>query len=357
MKNKDNINEIINFLQSEGTGVITTDEAAIEKAYTSLHGEQTLVIKVISILGGIFASSVFFGFMFIAGLYESPTALWLTGFVAIGASVLLSRISDRILLDTICISCFIVGLVMVGAGLSDSTPSAQILSLYFVVISCACLLLSQNYVLSFASTLVVNGSLICLIQSSKLHELLHVHIACLALLLCYLILQEAKVLSSGKAIAAKYGPIRTGLLFSFVSSLLLVNTNFFVQLAPETRWISTALCIVLLCYVVTRLFNTLSISSLPSKLLILALVALTLAPTALTPGIAATLLLLMLSFAAHYKTGMVVSAMAFIYFAGLFYYDLNFTLLTKSIMLFCSGLFFIVLYLLTTKKANNHENI
>ena len=59
----------------------------------------------------------------------------------------------------------------------------------------------------------------------------------------------------------------------------------------------------------------------------------------------------------NYKTGLVIGIISFIYFISQYYYDLNFTLLTKSIILFSSGIVFILFYLFTNKKLNTNEKI
>ena len=46
-----------------------------------------------------------------------------------------------------------------------------------------------------------------------------------------------------------------------------------------------------------------------------------------------------------------------IYFISQYYYDLNFTLLTKSILLFSSGVLFLLLYLFTHKNLTQNEKI
>jgi len=77
--------------------------------------------------------------------------------------------------------------------------------------------------------------------------------------------------------------------------------------------------------------------------------------TAISPAISGSLLLLLLSFKVNYRTGVALGIMGFIYSIGMFYYDLNITLLQKSLIMFGSGVFFILLYFLIFKKSNSHE--
>jgi len=90
---------------------------------------------------------------------------------------------------------------------------------------------------------------------------------------------------------------------------------------------------------------------------IYALSILLLLPTVLSPAISGAILIILLSFLVNYKTSLVIGIAAFIYFVSQYYYDLHFTLLTKSILLFSSGILFLGLYLLTHKKLTSNEKI
>jgi uncharacterized membrane protein len=108
---------------------------------------------------------------------------------------------------------------------------------------------------------------------------------------------------------------------------------------------------------VSTLFDVLNITKTQHKTVIYIFTVLSLLPTALAPAILGAILIMLLSFSVNYKTGLVVGVIAFIYFVSQYYYDLNFTLLTKSILLFSSGVFFVALYLFTHKKLTTNEKI
>jgi len=117
-------------------------------------------------------------------------------------------------------------------------------------------------------------------------------------------------------------------------------------------WLSSLVIISAIIYLVFILFNVLNITKIQHKILICTLTVLALLPTAFSPAISGAILIMLLSFFVNYKTGFVLSIAAFIYFISQYYYDLSFTLLTKSILLFASGVLFIVLYLFTHKKLS-----
>ena len=72
MNKEKNIENILNHLKNtEGEG-FEFDEEAIHQEYEKKdENKSSLSIKILSILGGFFASITFVAFLFIAGLYES----------------------------------------------------------------------------------------------------------------------------------------------------------------------------------------------------------------------------------------------------------------------------------------------
>jgi uncharacterized membrane protein len=79
--------------------------------------------------------------------------------------------------------------------------------------------------------------------------------------------------------------------------------------------------------------------------------------TAMSPAIAGALLIILLAFMVNHKTGFAVGIISFIYFVSQFYYDLGYTLLLKSILMFSTGVLFMLIYLFTYKKLHANEKI
>ncbi|WP_417936263.1 DUF4401 domain-containing protein [Flagellimonas ochracea] len=76
-------------------------------------------------------------------------------------------------------------------------------------------------------------------------------------------------------------------------------------------------------------------------------------PTLFAPGISGSLLIVLLCFKVNYKTGFIIGIISLIYSIGQYYYDLSFTLLTKSIILFLSGVLLLVFYMVFNKKLGS----
>lgn len=330
------------------------NEEAIIEAYEKNNDGQSITVKVLSIFGGILASIAFYASLIITGLYDSATGLLFAGIFCISGSVWLSRKFDKIIVDTLSVTSFIVGFVLLGLGLYDLKLNDDFISIIFIILASGALFISQNYILSFISVLIINVSLLTLIVSNREYNMIHLFLSAHAVLLTFFILEEAKIISTGKLVSKLYNPIRVGLLFSFLAGLILIGTTGMLPKSTNFLWISSVFIIAAIIYTLFELVKTLGISKTMHKVAIYACVILLL-PTAYWPAIPGAILMMLLSFMVNFKTGFVISIAALIYFISQYYYDLEFTLLTKSILMFSSGLLFLGLYFIAHKKLMSNE--
>jgi len=355
MKNRE---DIIQYLQRFDLGkenAIEFDEDAILADYQKDDGNQSLAIKILSVIGGILASLAFLGFLFITGIYNSEISLIVTGLIFIYGAVFLIKFYDKILVDTISISIYIIGLILVGMACGNLFSSENIICYICIITAVISLVLVQSFILSFINIVIINGSLISLMLLNNLPNLIHFYISILAILLSFILLKEAKFLTHSRAISKLYNPMRTALTFTFIFLIILLK-NDSMTIPNKLIWTSSVIHIGLILFLISSLVKRLNVNNKKYELGIYIICFLTLAPTAISPGISGSLLLLLLSFLVNYRTGFVLAALSFIYFISEFYYDLNFTLLTKSILLFVTGILFIGLYWLISKKST-HEKI
>ena len=358
MNKENNVLEMLNQIQaSEGEGFVF-EEAALLAEYQKGSAEQSsLAIKVLSILGGFLASIAFLSFLLVAGLYNSDMGMLLFGGVFIAGAIWVNKQYDKLIIDTSSISIFVIGLVMLGLGCSKLDMDDNLISLLYIAIALGTLVLTQNFMLSFISVLVISGSVLALILSNEGYDLVHLFISALAVGLTGLFLNEAKMLTAGKKMSRLYNPVRTGLVFSFLISLAFFGKKDLIPVSPHYTWLSSVVTIAMVLYLVYLLCKIMDVKSGRDQMVIYALSFLLLLPTAMSPAISGALLIVLLSFLVHYKTGLALSIIAFVYFISQFYYDLRFTLLVKSGILFSSGILFILFYLYLHKKTATHEKV
>lgn len=357
MSNKEKITELMDYFQSTENRELQFDEEAIATAYQKTHEHQSLAIKILSIFGGVLASLAFFGFLLIAGFHNSDLGLLISGIVCIGGSIWISKVYDKIIIDTFSVSSFIIGFILIYLGLDKFFSSENANYIIFILVGLISLRIVQSYIFAFIAILIINGSILALIMSNKVQDLIHIYVSALAVAITYLFMKEAEVIAENQIVAKLYNPLRIGLIFSFFAGLFVLNGKGAYWPAPEYIWLSSILIIGAILYVLSHLFELLDITHEQHQNSIYVASVLVLLPSVLCPAISGAILIILLSFWVNYKTAFVIGIAAFVYFLGQYYYDLNFTLLTKSILLMSSGVLFIGLYLFTHQKLTSNEKV
>ncbi|REC62810.1 DUF4401 domain-containing protein [Chryseobacterium pennae] len=354
MTNREHIKKLMDHLQTESNREIHFDEDSIMAAYEEKdNNHQSLSIKILSIFGGMMACLTFLGFIFLFQVFDSPTGAGILGVICIAGSSLISRISGKTIIDTLSVSFFITGFALLGLALSTEGDSIYMV---FIVFALCTLFLVQSYILSFISVLIINGSIVAFSQTHDTYSLISAIIIFQTVIITFLFLQEAKIITKNKILSKLYDPVRAGMVFSFIFTLVFSGLASFLHLTEHYYdWIPSVVIMLAILYVVFLLFGTLKVTSTTYKIIIYTLTVLFLLPTLLTPAISGAILIILLSFFVNYRTGLVLAIIALIYFIGRFYYDLGFTLLIKSILLFGSGISFLAIYFFTHKKLTANE--
>ncbi|MDR0802452.1 DUF4401 domain-containing protein [Fluviicola sp.] len=359
MKSKENIQELLDYLQTTEEKPVNFNYEAIVEACQKNNETRSLAIKILSVFGGILASLAFIGFLLLAGLYESETGLLFFGIIFIAGAVWISRILDeKIILDTIIVSFFAIGFLLLGLAFVTMEMNENMVCYLFIVMAFLSIVMAQSYLLSFISTLIISGSLLSIIFLNHSYYFIHLYIAAWVVIITYVFLHEAKIITTNKVLSKVYNPVRTGLVLSLLAGLVFVGKKGLLSTLTESddfipanyEWISSGVTIFAVIYLLFKLFEILNINNRKHKITICMFTILALLPTVFSPAIPGAVLLLLLSFYVNYKTGLVLGIIAFIYFISQYYYDLNLTLLTKSGLLFSSGVLFIGFYLVTRKK-------
>ncbi len=344
--------------QTEGDG-FSFDQKAIEDAYLlATEDQSSLAIKLLSIAGGLLATLTFLGFLLIAGLYNSEVGLIAVGSIFIGAAILLNITYSKLIIDTISISAYAVGLSLISFGLISLNMDVNAVSILMIILSLVVIFVAKSYILSFISVLTISGSFIALITNNFTYDFIHIYNGIVLLLLTYVFLHEAKLLANNRLFSKLYDPVRIGLIISFVIGLALVGKKgMFNNDNTSYMWQSSIITIPITFYIISKILKVLGLTDTKSLITVYVLSALVLIPTALSPGISGALIIVLLSFFVNYKTGLVIGMVSFIYFISQYYYDLNLTLLVKSIVLIVSGMLFLLFYYFYNKKNNTKENL
>ncbi len=356
MENKSAINSFLaEIKEAEGSDFVCNEEALIMHQKTLDANPIGLGIKILSIFGGIMASLAFIGFLFLTGAYDSPTFMIILGVLAVSTSLFINRRLTTLLIDTFGISLYGIGFILMAIGLSELHVGESVICLIFIGIGLLTLFITQKYVLSFVVTLLINGSLLSLFMINDWYWALSMYMAILILGVTYWMMNEAQLLTANQRLLQLYNPVRIALIFCLILGLIMGDKGFWSPFSRLNNLIVMITVAVALFYMIKQLMPLLGVSQKSQQAVIYGCVLIILAATYQTPSIGCSLLLLLMSFYVNYKTGFAISIIAFIYFIILYYYDLNLSLLHKSLILMGTGAVFIFLYVLTLKNNRDEK--
>jgi len=341
----------------EGANFKCNEEAILKEYQKQEENKSSLAIKVLSIFGGFLGSIAFIGFLAVAGLDRSELGLIIFGIGFIFSAIWLNKKYSMLIIDTFSVSLYLIGFAMLAFGLSQMKVDENIIIVLVSIIAFISLIITQNFILSFISTLIISGSFLTLIITNDLHDLIHFYVAICTLILMYFFLNEAKIISTSEKLSKLYNPVRIALIISLLFGLVAIGKRFLIPISQSFIWLSSIVMIFVIMYLVYTIIKINEVETVNNKLMIYILSALTLISTIFAPSISGAIIIILLSFLVNYKTGLAIGVIAVIYFVSQYYYDLNFTLLTKSIILFVSGVMFLLFYFFTTKKLSKNEKI
>ena len=352
-----NINSYIEEIKRSEGEAFTSDLKKIENEYLAQQTENSgLAIKILSIFGGILSVIAFIVALFIAGLYDSEIGLIITGILLIAASLWINIKNTILFVDTICISAYLTGLFLIAFGLDNLDVDENTITIIFQLLAVITVFITFRYLLTFISVLVINAGFLFLIINTRSYQMIHFYNAVILIAVTFLILKEARILSDFKLFSKIYNSVRTALIISLISGLFFEGKKgiFYFYF---NHWVLSLVTIPLSLFIVSKIIKILNINSLKYKIVIYVLCILILIATIPSPAITSSLLIILLGFMVNYKTGMTIGILSFIYFIAQYYYDLQYTLLTKSVLMFVSGLVFLLFYYIIHKILDQNEKV
>jgi hypothetical protein len=314
-------------------------------------------VKILSIAGGILSSLAFIGFLFIAGLYNSDIGLFILGIVLLIAGIWIDNQFKKIFLDTISVSLYLISYLLIGLGLGQLKQNESIIYLLFILLATVCLFINKNTVISLLSVLIIHGSILALLLSNDAYELLHLYIPALSIAAIYLFLNEVRFKQIGVKFSNLYAPVRSGMVLSFLSALFFLGKKGIFPISTHLNWVSSLVIIGCILYLLSRLSKQINKQGRQFHYGYFILVFFLLLPSIFSPAISGSLLILLLGFMVNYKTGFVLGIIGLLYYISQYYYDLNFNLLTKSILMMASGIMLLLAYFFINKQVLSDEKI
>ncbi len=346
MESKNNVNVLLGKIKEEYGDTFSYDQVAIEKEVEIQSSQfSNLAVKILSVIGGFLGSLFFLGFLMILGLYDTPFIALVMGFILIVVAIGIDRNETSVLLDTVSISNFLIGGFLIGLGLVEQmNVNENLLILIAMTIAIVSFFFAKGFMLRLICVLIFNGSWLALILENRINSAFHFQVIFLLVGFLYLSFFEAKLISKNTFWNSIYRPLHAGFLLSLSFALFLLANSWKMELYFYNDWISSIAIFLANLFVVFKIMEGLKLSDEKSKMWVYGLSIFVFLTTFLMPSIGGAILVLLASYHIGHRAGTALGMIGLVYFGIQFYYDLNLTLLIKSIILMFSGVVFLSAY-------------
>lgn len=318
-----------------------------------MEQKNNLTIHVVSIIGGILTAIFLLGFLALSSIIDSQETSLIAGCVLMIATLTISRLIIKPFLDAMNITLYIAGCVLLAFGISDNV---NILFGVLIGVSILTFILSKGFILPFLSVILFNISLF--------GEIAHLYsswyplqIAVVPIVAAFLLtnLYERRLLNRLKEgnFSSKYRPLHAGLFISAIFALSGTSSNYLT--AGMNEWIISVFLWMGILLMVHKIMRVMEGENPASKAGIYLLSVVICLPTLFAPYVSGSLLLILICFHYGYKAECGAALLLFVYSISKYYYDLNTTLLVKSLTLFFIGIALITAWYFFTQKRTNNE--
>lgn len=318
-----------------------------------MEQKNNLTIHVVSIIGGILTAIFLLGFLALSSIIDSQESSLIAGCVLMIATLTISRLIIKPFLDAMNITLYIAGCVLLAFGISDNV---NILFGVLIGVSILTFILSKGFILPFLSVILFNISLFGEIAhwSSSWYPL---QIAVVPIVAAFLLtnLYERRLLNRLKEgnFSSKYRPFHAGLFISSIFALSGTSSTYLTSGMNE--WIISVFLWMGILLMVHKIMRVMEVENPASKAGIYLLSVVICLPTLFAPYVSGSLLLILICFHYGYKAECGAALLLFVYSISKYYYDLNTTLLVKSLTLFFIGIALITAWYFFTQKRTNNE--
>lgn len=384
-------------------------DALLKDFHEDQEHEGTLAMKALSIVGAFFATGLFLVFLFLFGL-DSEISLFVLGvLMLVGGYFFCRRDFLGIMGEAFGVALVVCGFPLLLLGFEDQLSGSNdtLIVLLALILAGVLLVLMENGIITFLATVTMGGCLLFLAHDGFDRFGAHLYVGLVAILLTVWVQFEARLLKSADLVCRRYDGVRTGLIFALlIGAGYLSDFRFWMELQRLPNWYASVVLVPLILWLAYGLLlrflggvevtggaqgtegtqNTefTEFTEFTKKTeftestqgndftererneiaprwrtirlwLYLAGLLILLLPTIFAPALSATLLCLLLAWKAGYRTGRAIAVLALIYFISRYYYDLNLSLLTKSIILSASGSLFLAAWAILGKKISPDE--
>ena len=345
--NKDELDIYLNKIKNSQSD-FTYNYEEIAKAIEQKNNRGSdIAVKILSGIGGVLSSLLLLGLLLVTELISKEIEFIIWGIIFTILAGSMNYWFDKIIMNTASISLYLIGLVLFGIGIvrmySDDL-GINILLCCLVLISILHILLSNNYIMMFISSIIIIGSISVCFYVNEITLFNNIFIVIIAAIFIFVSFYEAKIISFNKKLNYFYNPLQISLLISIIVLLITFGFSDKSDTVRDYFWIISTGIFGGIMYSVYKITELVNIKKQKYKYLIYAISFTIIAPTFFYPPIGGALLALLVSYYIGQKQGVVISILALTYFVIHYYYSMHNTLLTKSLILMVSGLILTLAY-------------
>jgi hypothetical protein len=337
------------------------NEEAIKAEYKNLmHDGNHKAIRILLILGSLLSSAFVLGLLSVLGLYDTPGAMLTVGLAGLVSGVWIHRMGKKDVLDAFSVSFVVIGYASFLFSISEWRGSATEVCVAAGLLSAALFFFTRSYLLPFLSVVSFLGSGYVWIMLKEMPLLAPV-LSFLSILLLWAIYQrEGETIGRFRRWNTHYAPLCLGLLVSVLAAQYLFIPLFEGVLIEGLRirypmyfsLPNSMFCAITLYRVIPEM----GVESSRSKMLLLVGMLIILALTLSAPSFSLSLFLLLVTFRNAHQTGIILSIISLIAAIGIYYYDLQLSLLTKSILLIACGALFLLGFRAVDRQLNKQSS-
>lgn len=351
MNNKTPLENLIENLHNNGVNI---DQSAYVEHLNKQDG-KTNFLKFIIIGASLLACGFFMVFLILAfkELLDHLSTFIFLGAGFLGGAYFLNLKSNQSLNTGISVALFITGAGLIYTGVAIHLDSPSLVSSTLIGVSLMTLALFRNDIVLLLSALTLYLGLYIFIGHNfgfKMLFILQLVLVSLTISLC-----QIGVMAWGftSKIAYLYSSFYKATMLFCLGGAIVFRTDYFLQSTQDLTIYLDVLVYGLIALNIFSVFKLFEQSGLNKILFTITFVLITSVFIFLVsrtyPGFGISYLFLLWSFQNKDKFSLVLNAVFLLGTLGLYYYNLQSTLLNKSISLFVSGLLFMGLFVVFQK--------
>jgi len=346
-KNKIELAALLKIYKEEGINP-KLDLNSFQADYKRLEDNKTsILIQVLIFIGALLTASFFLVFLGIGGLFDSESVMLALGVVITIASIVIPyAASQSTNAEPFAMALMIIGTILFAAGFMGQFLDFKPFLWVSLVLAFLISILAGSHLQKFAAIVCFNLCAYLLIWEFRIPIAFNFLILLNAAIVTVAWLKETNVLSTYPQLGQWYSAIMNACSISMIGLLVgsvNLDESYYeygeAAISSSYWWISALLLIVLVLWALNEALDLVGNQAKKIPILIGTGIALLLLIKA--PGIVGGILLLFLGVYAGYNLLIGQGILAIFFFTVLFYYNMDTTLLFKSILMGSAGILFL----------------